>query len=180
MVRMLSFGSNVPERNHFEALISHAIARRSLLANACRTNAYRLINSEGDFLPGLIVDYYDRHCVLQLLTLGMDKMRDVLVDILIKVLNPGSIYERSDHPVRKLEGLEHRAGQVYGTTPASVCIDEDSMIFSVDIRQGKNRFFHRPAGQPKSRTEPVLRIKSAEPFLIYGRVFRRRGAWRRP
>lgn len=141
MVRMLSFGGNVPDHNHLEALISHAIARRSLLANACRTNAYRLINSEGDFLPGLIVDYYDRHCVLQLLTLGMDKMRDVIVDILIKVLNPGSIYERSDHPGRKLEGLEHRAGQVYGTTPASVCIDEDSMIFSVDIRQGQKTGF---------------------------------------
>ena len=61
-----------------------------------KTNAYRMVNGEGDFLPGLIVDRYGEIFVLQCLTAGMERLKGSLVDLLAREYHPESIYERSD------------------------------------------------------------------------------------
>ena len=68
-------------------------------------NVYRLIFSESDFLPGLIADVYGEYIVLQILTLGMESIKDIIVEILKELMNPKGIYLRNDTPVRLSESL---------------------------------------------------------------------------
>ena len=72
---------------------------------AKKTNAYRIINGEGDFLPGLILDRYGPVLVLQCLTAGMERVKSVLVDVLVEAFQPDSIYERSDVHLQEGRGV---------------------------------------------------------------------------
>ncbi|OUM95985.1 MAG: SAM-dependent methyltransferase [Thermobacillus sp. ZCTH02-B1] len=97
----------------------------------------RLVYGEADFLPGLIVDRFGGVLVVQILTLGMDVRRREIVEALVDVFRPEAIYERSDVPVRKLEGLEERTGPLYGKCPDTVVIVENGIELEVDIRTGQ-------------------------------------------
>ncbi len=77
--------------------------------------ARRLVSSEGDLLPGLIVDQYADRLVIQTTTVGMAQRQDTCVAILDSLLHPNQIIERNDLPVRALEGLEQRAGVLGGS-----------------------------------------------------------------
>ena len=78
---------------------------RQRLIDTSITNAYRLINGEGDKIPGLIVDKYDTTLVIQVGTLGIDKIKNEIIEYLIKKCSPKTIYEKSTLSVRKEEGL---------------------------------------------------------------------------
>lgn len=141
-VRMLSFGNREITPDYLIGLVRSAAAKRvgnPLLRN---TDSYRLIFSEGDSLPGLIVDSYGRHLVMQCLTLGMEKLKEQIVPILIDVAQPESIFERSEHEGRALEGLPPMQGQVYGTTPWDVIINENGMSFYINILSGQKTGFY--------------------------------------
>ncbi|MEQ1858956.1 MAG: class I SAM-dependent rRNA methyltransferase [Chthoniobacteraceae bacterium] len=97
----------------------------------------RLVWSESDGLPGLIVDRYGDHLVLQTLTLGMDLRRDLIVEVLRGELAPASIVERNDSPVRQAEGLELRTGMLHGTAPEPFVIEVDGVSFEVDLMRGQ-------------------------------------------
>ena len=97
----------------------------------------RLVYGEADFLPGLIVDRFGGVLVVQILTLGMDVRRKEIVEALADVFQPEGIYERSDVPVRRLEGLEERTGLLYGECPETVVIVENGIELEVDIRSGQ-------------------------------------------
>ena len=86
------------------------------------TNAYRLIYSEGDLLPSLIVDVYDDVFVMQTLSQGADRLKSVLVELLAEEFKPRAIVERNDARVRELEGLDLRSGVLYEdvTEPGAV------------------------------------------------------------
>jgi 23S rRNA (cytosine1962-C5)-methyltransferase len=100
-----------------------------------------MIHSEGDFLPGLIVDWYNGHCVMQIMTLGMEQLKDTIAQILVDLLKPESIYERSDHEGRKVEGLQSVNQQVYGITPEYIEINENGMRFLVNVKRGQKTGF---------------------------------------
>src|SRR5207249_11294501 len=78
------------------------------------TEAMRVVFSESDQLPGLILDQYGDRLVIQALTLGIDKRKALIVDIVRELLQPKAIIERSDVPVRKLEGLPETKGVLVG------------------------------------------------------------------
>jgi 23S rRNA (cytosine1962-C5)-methyltransferase len=78
------------------------------------TNAYRLVYSEGDLLPSLIVDRYADVLVLQTLSQGTDAVKSLLTEILVEEFSPRAIIERNDAKVRQLEGLPMIAGNLYG------------------------------------------------------------------
>lgn len=101
------------------------------------TDAFRMVFGEADFLPGLVVDKYADVLVVQLLSLGMDIRRDELVAALVEVFQPKGIYERSDVPVRRLEGLELQTGVLYGDCPRHVRIVENGLHLEVDIVEGQ-------------------------------------------
>jgi 23S rRNA (cytosine1962-C5)-methyltransferase len=101
------------------------------------TNACRLIYGEADFLPGLIVDKFGEVLVIQILSLGMEVRKDWIVRALKEVLNPQAIYERSDVPVRELEGLEQRTGLLYGELDGLIEIRENGLKMVVDVVGGQ-------------------------------------------
>ena len=101
------------------------------------TNACRLIYGEADLLPGLIVDKFADVLVIQVLSLGIDMRKDLIVAALKEVINPKAIYERSDVSVRKLEGLEETTGLLYGEFEGDIEIRENGLKMLVDIVGGQ-------------------------------------------
>jgi len=138
--RMVSFGET-PALGAIQHNIQKSIALRQHFF-AKNTNAYRLINGEGDALPGLVVDQYKDVLVIQVSTLGMEKLKPFIVDFLIKKLLPRCIYEKSSLPSRREEGLADFEGVLYGEKVEIVEIYEDDLRFFVDIvRSQKTGFF---------------------------------------
>ncbi len=139
--RMLSFGAAKPEEA-VRANLDAAIAlRRRLFPSPAATNAYRLVNAEGDRLPGLIIDRYDDIFVLQISTLGMEKWKEPVVEHLCRVLKPAAIYENSSSPVRKEEGLSMVQGFLYGPPRSEVLIHENHLAFIVSLCEGQKTGF---------------------------------------
>ena len=97
----------------------------------------RVINSESDFLPGLIVDKYGDRLVVQTLTFGMDLRKKEIVKVLDELLHPTAIVERNDAVVRKLEGLEQTKSVIKGTEADArfeVCFG--GLKYQVDLLEG--------------------------------------------
>jgi 23S rRNA (cytosine1962-C5)-methyltransferase len=124
-----------------EALIQRrivqAITGRSALASDPATNAYRLVFSESDGVPGLIADRYGEYIVVQLLTVGAAMRAQPIVEALVAQLQPRGVYERSDADVRAKEGLEPAARLLWGKTPdGPIEILENSQRFLIDFMSG--------------------------------------------
>lgn len=100
-------------------------------------NNYRLIFSEADNIPGLVVDKYGDYLVMQCMSLGIDQRKDMLVQCLIELFNPKGIFERSDASVRVKEGLEPKSGLLYGEVPDEIIIEENGIKMSVDVKNGQ-------------------------------------------
>ncbi len=134
--RMVSFG----EADPFEAMERHldqALALRNRFIDPKETNGFRVVNGEGDFLPGLIVDRYADTVVIQIGTLGMDRLRDWWVDLLRRKLQPARIYEKSNAPARKEEGLITAESWLYGDSEDLVEIREHGMKLLVPVMSGQ-------------------------------------------
>jgi 23S rRNA (cytosine1962-C5)-methyltransferase len=107
-----------------------------------RTNAYRAVFGEADGIPGLVVDKYNDVLVAQFHTLGMNSLKSMVVEALVKAFNPGTIIERSDVGVRKMEGLEDQPiGVLYGKDISEVEIEEQGRKFLVHVIEGQKTGF---------------------------------------
>ncbi len=139
-IRMLAFEDIKIDAAFFEKKIEEAI---SLRKNIPDTNAYRVIHSEGDFLPGLIVDRYADYLVAQFTTAGMDRWKETITGILEKLLHPKGIFEKDDNnELRDWEGLTRRVGRLTGEEPPDfVEINEHGHKFLVDIHEGQKTGF---------------------------------------
>lgn len=119
--------------------------RRRIVEAACRriipkdTNAYRLVYSEGDLLPSLIIDRYDNVFVLQTLSQGTDRIKQDLTEILVEEFAPVAVIERNDARVRQLEGLPLIAATIHGDAPGEL-----------EILQHGIRFLVAPSGGQKT------------------------------
>jgi len=99
--------------------------------------AFRLIHSEGDGLPGLIVDVYRDVAVVQILTAGMERVRPIVLEQLSGLLPFRAVYERSDPAYRALEGLAPSEGPLLGDAPGPFEIEEDGVRIVVDVVRGQ-------------------------------------------
>ena len=141
-VRLLTQKKEGLGESFFKDRISRAAVLREDWSRG-RTNAYRVINGEGDFLPGLIVDRYGETLVLQCLTAGMDRLKEMLTHLLVKEFHPQSIYERSDVATRGEEGLAESSGLLYGKdVPEWIEIEEQGCRFRVNVRKGQKTGFY--------------------------------------
>ena len=137
MVRILSLDENeVINEDFFRNRIKYALSHRNNL-NFKDSNCARLIFAEADSLPGLIVDKYADYLSVQFLCYGMDKIKDMLVKILVEETNCKGIYERSDVEVRNKEGLDLVKGYLYGKFDTRVEVLENGIKFIVDIENGQ-------------------------------------------
>lgn len=107
------------------------------------TNAYRLINAEGDGLPGLVVDRYAEVLVAQIHTLGMEQLRPLLIEALMAETGTHGILLRNDGQSRQREGLEVEEQPVVaaGVVPTQVTVRENNVLFVVDPWQGQKTGF---------------------------------------
>jgi 23S rRNA (cytosine1962-C5)-methyltransferase len=114
--------------------------RRRIINN--QTNAYRLINAEGDGFPGLIVDVYNSVIVFSIATAGMEKQKEHILAALQSQLQPKIIYEQSEGKSRKLEGLENYKGYRLGDDKTAIAeITENGLKFEVDFAHGQKTGF---------------------------------------
>ncbi len=98
---------------------------------------YRLVYSETDGLPGLVVDRFDTVCVVQITTAGMERLQEAILAALEKVLKPGAVLWRNDSPVRELEGLPSYVETAAGQVPETVPVEENGAIFQVPLLTGQ-------------------------------------------
>lgn len=139
-VRMLSYRKEdkVSEKLIRERIEQAYLYRKSLSLN---TNAFRLVHSEGDMLPGLVVDVYGEYAVVEFTTYGMNLMRDWVINALIDVLKPKGIYERANDYAQSVEGFKTSEGVLYGYVPDEVVIYEEDVKYYVSISQGQKTGF---------------------------------------
>ncbi|MEY2844992.1 MAG: hypothetical protein RL076_538 [Chloroflexota bacterium] len=103
----------------FHQRICQALELRMRLPAYTDANAMRIVHGESDGIPGLIVDRYGDYVVVQLLSMGVDRRRQMIVDVLVDVLRPTGIIDRSDDDMRALEGLAPSAGVLWGSAPGA-------------------------------------------------------------
>jgi 23S rRNA (cytosine1962-C5)-methyltransferase len=144
-LRFLTTGQETIDRDWWRRRLRACAARRAAIAQD--TNAYRLVYSEGDLLPSLIVDVYDGHYVLQALSQGSDRLQSELVELLVAEFQPRSIIERNDARVRQLEGLEIRKGLIW-SAPAER--SAGGALEEIEINQHGVRFVISPLGGQKT------------------------------
>lgn len=122
----------------FHHRIQRATDLRASLATHPSITAYRLINSEGDLLPGLIVDRYADILVVQISTAGMELLEDQIIAALQAVMQPRGILIRNDVASRQREGLERQQPRVvFGEVPPTVDVVEHDIHFTVDVWKGQ-------------------------------------------
>jgi 23S rRNA (cytosine1962-C5)-methyltransferase len=140
-IRLLSREEELIDRDFFVRRISRAWNYRQRFLE--EPEYCRLIFSEADFLPGLIVDKFGPCIVLQTLALGMDVYKNIIVSVLDELLQPEMIYERNDAPVRILEGLSLQKGFLKGKGDTLLQVRENGLLFYADIENGqKTGFFY--------------------------------------
>ncbi len=143
-VRVLEWGEDrAIDESWWRERITAAVERRASLAAAEQTDAYRLVHAEADFLPGLVVDRYGDYVVVQFLTAGVERVRDIIIDALSDVLNPAAVFDRSDDKTREKEGLKPSTGVLKGTPPEGpLNIVENGLRFLVDFNTGQKTGFY--------------------------------------
>jgi 23S rRNA (cytosine1962-C5)-methyltransferase len=141
--RMWTFKDEPVDAAFFRSRIRRAVAQRQGLPALAATDARRLVFSESDGLPGLIVDAYPEAVVAEVLTCGMEYWRDTIAGILMEETGAAGIFERSDSDSRGLEGLPPRVGVLAGEVPAErLVLTEQGVKLWVDIRQGHKTGFY--------------------------------------
>jgi 23S rRNA (cytosine1962-C5)-methyltransferase len=140
-VRLLTWQDEAIDVRFIRRRIEAALALRQATLPP-RTTGYRLINGEGDFLPGLVVDVYGDFLVCQFLTAGADRLKPLVVEVLVALLAPQGIYEKSEGSVRHEEGLPNTAGAVWGQEPPTlITIEENGCRFFIQVQSGQKTGF---------------------------------------
>ena len=117
-----------------ERIRAAAAYRRQVVGGA---QAYRLVASEGDLLPSLIIDRYGDCFVIQTLSQGMERLKSLVVETLEKEFAPRSILERNDVAVRNLEGLPEQSGVLAGEDVSEIVVEENGVKMCFDLMHGQ-------------------------------------------
>jgi 23S rRNA (cytosine1962-C5)-methyltransferase len=151
-LRLLTREKRPFDRAFLAERIQAAAAYREQIAR--NTEAYRVVASEGDLLPSLVIDRYGECYVIQTLSQGMELLKPAIVDILRECFSPRTIIERNDVAVRGLEGLEQKKGVLDGvpTTEAVVTINGMRFAFDLLVGQKTGGFLDQRENQLAART----------------------------
>ncbi|MCX7942261.1 MAG: class I SAM-dependent rRNA methyltransferase [Dictyoglomaceae bacterium] len=133
-VRFLTRKEEEINKDFFKNRILQAWEYRKKLVD---TRSCRVVFAEADFLPGLIVDKFEDIFVIQTLSLGIDRFKETIVEVLDELFQPRGIYERNDVPVRELEGLTQTKGFLKGNFDTQIEIEENGLKIIVDIEKGQ-------------------------------------------
>jgi 23S rRNA (cytosine1962-C5)-methyltransferase len=144
-LRLLEWNEDVAiDGDWFRKKVAVAVASRSELLQDGSTNTCRLIFSEADYLPGLIVDKYADYLSLQILTSGIENNKAVIIDELEKLLQPKGIFDKSDASSREHEGLgASNGGVLAGAHPPEIVeVKENNVVYGINIAEGQKSGFY--------------------------------------
>jgi 23S rRNA (cytosine1962-C5)-methyltransferase len=134
-IRLLTREDLPVDRAFFAHRLQQAAAYRKVVVDD--TEAYRLVYSEADQLPSLIVDRYGDHFVIQTLSQGTERHKALLTEILNDLFAPKGILERNDPRVRLLEGLDQRVSILSGSVPDEIIARENGIAFACDLKKAQ-------------------------------------------
>jgi 23S rRNA (cytosine1962-C5)-methyltransferase len=142
-VRLLEWEEAVEVNEQwFKEKVAVAVTSRSNVLDE-NTNTCRLIFSESDYLPGLIVDKYAGHLAVQVLTSGIENVLPVIIDELQRLLKPESIFDKSDATSREHEGLKTANVVLAGIHPPDrVEVRENGIVYNINIAEGQKSGFY--------------------------------------
>ncbi len=134
-IRLLTREDAPVDRAFFVERLRQAAAYRRLVGE--NSDAYRLVYSEGDLMPSLIVDRYGDYLVIQTLSQGTERLKSLFVEILVEMFSPKGVLERNDPKVRLLEGLDQRVSVVHGEVPSEILVRQNGVTFVQDLAKGQ-------------------------------------------
>ncbi|WP_316802552.1 class I SAM-dependent rRNA methyltransferase [Pedobacter nototheniae] len=142
-VRLLEWDeAQLIDKSWYQNRLKQAIASRKFILSD-DTNTCRLVFSEADFLPGLIVDQYADFLSLQILSSGIEKVKTDLVEILRTELQPKGIFDKSDATARGHEGLPIENGLLWGENPPEFLeVKENGIRYNINIAEGQKSGFY--------------------------------------
>ena len=155
-LRVMTLRDEPVDRDFIHRRIREAVDYRRTFADL---RSCRLVFAESDRLPALIVDSFGDCLVLQCLALGMERFKEAAVEALVEALHPKGVYERSDVPVRLLEGMEEKTGILYGEVPDRVEMTENGIRFLVDVKQGQKTGFFLDQKENRAAIAPFVKDK---------------------
>jgi 23S rRNA (cytosine1962-C5)-methyltransferase len=172
-VRLLTWERNEAiDADFWQRRVVRAVESRNLLIDPDQTNAYRLINSESDYLPGLVVDRFGDYLVLQSGTLGIDNHKRELAELLLSVTGCLGVVERSDLALRHQEGLDEVTGHLAGEPPpATVLVRELGLHFYVDLLGGQKTGFYLDQRTNRARVANYCRGRRVLNAFAYTGAF---------
>jgi 23S rRNA (cytosine1962-C5)-methyltransferase len=134
-IRLLTHDDTPVDRAFFVNRLRRAIEYRKLVVE--NSEACRLVYSEADLLPSLIVDQYGDYLVLQTLAQSTERLKSLFVEILDELLSPKGILERNDPKVRLLEGLDQKVSVLRGDVAHEFAVRENGVAFLCDLAKGQ-------------------------------------------
>ncbi len=157
-IRILSYRPQPIDKAFFSKSIEKAVQKRIDIPS----NAMRLVHAEADFLPGLIIDRYDEYLVVHILTAGMMRFKEEIIDTLLDILAPKGIVVASQEYAMKREGFSLEKS-VIGVVPSSVKIEENGLFFTSDILHAQKTGFY--LDQRKNREIVASHLKQKSKVL---------------
>lgn len=169
-IRLLSLLDEDINRGFIHRRIEKALFHRLSLGWSM-DGSFRVVFSEGDLLPGLIVDKYEKVLSLQILTLGMERWKEDVVEVLKGLFHPETIIERSDLEVRKKEGLQPRKGILWGKERDRITITLDGLRFEIDLLEGQKTGFYLDQQENRPIIESYVRDRKVLDGFSYSGAF---------
>lgn len=138
-VRVLTTKDEKIDKDFFLKKIREAYKKREHLFN--ETNCVRAFYSEGDGIPGLIIDKFEKYVSVQFRNSGIESFRQEIINVIKKVMKPKGIYERSDVENRTHEGVEQKTGIIFGEIPERIVMEDNGLKYNIDIVEGQKTGF---------------------------------------
>jgi 23S rRNA (cytosine1962-C5)-methyltransferase len=146
--------------------LARALARRTELASDA--NAFRLVHGEGDLLPSLVVDRYDRWLVVQLMSAGLERYRDAIVRALVELVAPDGILARNDVPLRVKEGLDTKVELLQGSVPEEVEVLEHGVRYLAAPWRGQKTGAFLDQRENRALVGRIARGRALDCFSYHG------------
>ena len=138
-VRILTTKDEKIDRKFIFERIKNAYEKRKHLLD--ETNSVRAFYSEADFIPGLIIDKFDKYVSIQFRNSGVEVFKQDIIEAVKKYLKPKGIYERSDVENRIIEGVETKTGIIFGEIPERTIMVDNGVKYNIDIVDGQKTGF---------------------------------------
>lgn len=168
LVRVLTTKDEKIDKNFIYEKIKTAYDKRKHLAE--ETNCMRVFFSEGDGIPGLVIDKFEKYISIQFRNSGVEAFRQEIINAVKKYMKPKGIYERSDVENRVHEGVEEKTGIIYGEIPDEIIMEDNGLKYIIDIANGQKTGFFLDQRESRKFIRPYLneRTKFLDVFSSSG------------